>query len=172
LSLASITTARYSPLVHKKHMKVYDMINGKDTLVLSLSAIEILPRTDSETSTLCTQQSTWQIPSATQQRQTLLLAHSSLFSPVLSTLETALEIGYVTNFPGLTAKTLRKHPPKSIAMTKGHQDQTRKNQRLTKTPVAVSQACWQVYFDTSRPYSSGTIWPRGMEVYRVTKYIE
>jgi hypothetical protein len=63
-------------------------------------------------------------------------AHSPLFSPVLSTLETALGIGYVTNFPGLTTKTLRKHPPKSIAMTKGHQDQTRKNQLSTKKPVA------------------------------------
>jgi hypothetical protein len=32
--------------------------------------------------------------------------------------------------------------------------------------------CWPVYFNTSRPYSSGTIWPRGIEVYRPTKYIE
>ena len=33
-------------------------------------------------------------------------AHAALFSPVLSTLEEALKKGYLTNFPGLTAKLL------------------------------------------------------------------
>ena len=33
---------------------------------------------------------------------------------------------------GLTAKGLRKHPPQSVAMVKGHLDQSRKNQRSTK----------------------------------------
>ena len=36
---------------------------------------------------------------------------------------------------GPTTKSLRKHPPQSIAMAKGHLDQIRKNQRSTKTPV-------------------------------------
>jgi hypothetical protein len=49
------------------------------------------------------------------------------------TLENALSRNYLTNFPGLTAQTLRKHPPQSLAMTKGNMDQTRKNQRSTKT---------------------------------------
>ena len=62
-------------------------------------------------------------------------AHSALFSPALSTLETALHNGYVRNFPGLTSKTLRRHPPKSVATAKGHLDQTRKNLRSTKPKV-------------------------------------
>ena len=58
-------------------------------------------------------------------------AHASLFSPALSTLSTALTNGYVKDFPGLTAKLLRKHPPRSVAMVKGHLDQSRKNLRWT-----------------------------------------
>ena len=34
-------------------------------------------------------------------------AHAALFSPVLSTLESALLHGYLVNFPGLTLNTLR-----------------------------------------------------------------
>jgi hypothetical protein len=65
-------------------------------------------------------------------------AHATLFSPALSALEQALTRGYITNFPGLTAATLRRHPPTSIPMVKGHIDQTRKNQRSTKpTPVLI-----------------------------------
>jgi hypothetical protein len=33
---------------------------------------------------------------------------------------------------GLTAQTLNKYPPQSVAMVKGHLDQTRKNQQSTK----------------------------------------
>jgi hypothetical protein len=66
-------------------------------------------------------------------------AHATLFSPALSTLHAALKAGYLTNFPGLTTATLRKYPPRSIAMIKGHLDQTRKNQRSTQpkklTPI-------------------------------------
>jgi hypothetical protein len=61
-------------------------------------------------------------------------AHAAMFSPALTTLETALTKGFLTNFPGLTAATLRRHPPTSIPMAKGHLDQTRKNQRSTKQP--------------------------------------
>jgi hypothetical protein len=120
LSIGTLCDADYNVTFHKKHMKVYDTIDGKDTLVLighqnpanGLWHVDLVHPTihmensigDPTTSAL------------------VAFAHSSLFSPVLSTLETALEIGYVTNFPGLTAKTLHKHPPKSIAMTKGHQD--------------------------------------------------
>jgi hypothetical protein len=59
-------------------------------------------------------------------------AHATLFSPSLSTLENALNRGYLINFPGLTAQSLRKFPPASIPMAKGHLDQTRKNQRSTR----------------------------------------
>ena len=60
-------------------------------------------------------------------------AHAALFSPTLSTLDKALKQGFLTNFPGLTQKTLRQYPPQSPAMIKGHLDQTRANQRSTKT---------------------------------------
>jgi hypothetical protein len=64
-------------------------------------------------------------------------AHAALFSPVLSTLHAALTKGYIVGFPGLTAKSLKQHPPTSIPMIKGHLDQTRKNQRSTKTTTTV-----------------------------------
>ena len=68
-------------------------------------------------------------------------AHATLFSPALSTLKNALVRGFLPNYMGLTAKTLRKYPPTSIAMEKGHLDQTRKNQRSTKRPVDTSTPC-------------------------------
>ncbi len=54
-------------------------------------------------------------------------AHSTLFSPALSTLEFALNKGFLTNFPALTTKNLSRYPPVSRPMDKGHLDQTRKN---------------------------------------------
>jgi hypothetical protein len=59
--------------------------------------------------------------------------HAAFFSPVLSTLYKALKLGYITHIPGLTAESLKKHPPQSFAMVKGHLNQTRKNVRSTKT---------------------------------------
>jgi hypothetical protein len=59
-------------------------------------------------------------------------AHAALFSPALSTPASTLEKGYLPNFPGLSSRTLRSHPPESAAMIKGHLDQSRKNQRSTK----------------------------------------
>jgi hypothetical protein len=66
-------------------------------------------------------------------------AHATLGSPALSTLCTALDNNYITGFPGLTSKLVRKYPPRSIAMAKGHLDQTRKNTRTTKTPTTTSE---------------------------------
>ncbi len=59
-------------------------------------------------------------------------AHATLFSPALSTLQTALHKDYLTNFPSLTELLLRKHPPQSVAMVKGHLDQTRMHWASTK----------------------------------------
>ena len=59
-------------------------------------------------------------------------AHAALFSPALSTLSTALTKRYLTNFPGLSLQLIHKHPPHSVAMVKGHLDQTWKNQHLTQ----------------------------------------
>jgi hypothetical protein len=41
-------------------------------------------------------------------------AHATLFSPSLSTLEKALNNGYLANFSGLNAQSLRKFPPASV----------------------------------------------------------
>ena len=65
-------------------------------------------------------------------------AHASLFSLALSTLETALKRGYVQNIPGLTDKTLRWYPPRSVATAKGHLDQTHKNLRSTSATFPVN----------------------------------
>jgi hypothetical protein len=59
-------------------------------------------------------------------------AHAALFSPVLSTLLLALEKGFLNSFPVLTPALLRKYPPRSIAMVKGHLDQSRRNQCSTR----------------------------------------
>jgi hypothetical protein len=59
-------------------------------------------------------------------------SHAALYSPALSTLEQALEREFLTSFPGLTKKSLRKHPPQSIPMVKGHLDQSRQNIKSTK----------------------------------------
>ncbi len=114
------------------------------------------------------------------------LAHATLFSPALSTLQTALQKGYLTNFPGLTDPLLRKHPLQSIAMVKGHLDQTRMNYASTKQPLsdpatedepfpstttnecchhcymAIMEPTGQIYTDQTRkfvqPSSSGNIY--------------
>lgn len=67
--------------------------------------------------------------------------HAALFSPALSTLEHALTKGFLINFPGMTLAQVRKHPPRSIPMTKGHLDQTRQNQRSTKTTAHDETPC-------------------------------
>jgi hypothetical protein len=64
-------------------------------------------------------------------------AHATLYSPVLGTLEKALNIGWLTNFPGLSTHTLRKHPPASTSTTKGHMDQARMNQRSTRKVTTI-----------------------------------
>ena len=60
-------------------------------------------------------------------------SHATLCSAVPSTIEEALKSGLLTDFPGLTLKSFRKHTPKSAATIKGHLDTTRKNTQSTKT---------------------------------------
>ena len=79
-------------------------------------------------------------------------AHAALFSPANSTLLRALQKGYLPPFPGLSVKTLRKHPPKSDATVKGHLDSVRKNLKSTKqpqekTPTELTQAIEQLLDD-------------------------
>ncbi len=75
----------------------------------------------------------------------VVFAHAALFSPALSTLHQALQRGYLPNFMGLTTQALKKYPPQSVAMIKGHLNQTRKNQQLTTrtmilTPPTINAA--------------------------------
>ena len=79
-------------------------------------------------------------------------AHATLFSPALSTLDTALRRGFLPQFMGLTAKSLRKYPPQSVAMVKGHLDQTRKNQRSTKKPLDLPVPSDSVTDDTDEAF--------------------
>ena len=72
------------------------------------------------------------LPTTTSAADIVAFQHASLGSPVLSTLKQALDRGYVFGFPGLTSRTLRNHPPFSIATVKGHQDATRKNVQSTR----------------------------------------
>ena len=53
--------------------------------------------------------------------------HAVAFSPVPATWIKAIQKGFSTSWPGLTAKSVGKYLPKSIANSKGHLDQTRKN---------------------------------------------
>ena len=59
-------------------------------------------------------------------------AHCSLWSPANSTSLKALQRRFLPPFPGLSTKTLRKHPPQSEATIKGHPDSARENANGTK----------------------------------------
>ena len=85
----------------------------------------------------CLHQSFTAVQSATPP-ELVAFAHATLFSPALSALRKALDRGFLPNFPGITAATLKKYPPKSVAMIKGHLDQERKNQKSTKPSHAAA----------------------------------
>lgn len=63
--------------------------------------------------------------------------HAALGSPAIPTLLIALRKGFIV-IPGLTAKTVRRNLPHTIATSKGHLDQTRQGLRSTskKTKAA------------------------------------
>ena len=68
----------------------------------------------------------------TKKRVIVVYLHKAAFSPVPSTWIQAIEIGFFTSWPGLTADLVRKHLPKSGATVKGHQRQIGQNLRSTK----------------------------------------
>jgi hypothetical protein len=63
--------------------------------------------------------------------QRVAYLHACLGSPALSTLHQALKSGYLKTIP-MTSEQVNLYPPQSVAMWKGHMDQTRKNQRSTR----------------------------------------
>lgn len=70
--------------------------------------------------------------------QRIAYYHACCFSPPLSTWCTAIDAGFFTTFPELTSALVRKYPPSSMAMHKGHLDQTRANLRSTQPKPVVS----------------------------------
>jgi hypothetical protein len=58
--------------------------------------------------------------------------HTTLGSPVPSTLLRAIRSTHLTTFPGLTTNLISKHLPKSLATVLGHQDQEAKHLRSIK----------------------------------------
>jgi hypothetical protein len=59
-------------------------------------------------------------------------AHASFFSPPMATLKSALHRNYISNFPGLTIKSLQRNPPNLTATVKGRLNRVRKNKQSTK----------------------------------------
>jgi len=86
------------------------------------------PSTKPDTTMHTIEQSAHNVNHTQKAAEIVAFAHGALFSPALSTLQKALAKNYINNFPGLTEQTLRQHPPRSIAMVKGHLDQSRQNQ--------------------------------------------
>ena len=58
--------------------------------------------------------------------------HASLFSPTLSTWCAAIDAGHFSTWPSLTSAQVRRHPPPSVPMIKGHLNQQRANLNSTK----------------------------------------
>ena len=55
-------------------------------------------------------------------KDVITFAHAALFSPALSTLKKVLQLNCI-HIQGLTMDSLKRHPPKSAAMIKGHLNQ-------------------------------------------------
>ena len=58
--------------------------------------------------------------------------HRTLGSPTTATLIAAIEAGYLSFIPKLTAKMVRKHDPQSMETALGHSKRTRQKQNTTK----------------------------------------
>jgi hypothetical protein len=65
-------------------------------------------------------------------RERIAFYHATMFSPAISTWCNAIDAGHMTTWPALTSAQVRRYPPQSNAMVKGHLDQQRANLRSTK----------------------------------------
>jgi hypothetical protein len=72
----------------------------------------------------------------TKPAELIAFAHTTLFSPSLSMLQTALDKGFLTNIPGLRPAMLCHHPPQSVATINVHLDQCCQNLHPTPNPPA------------------------------------
>ena len=73
-----------------------------------------------------------QLTPSTTVRKQLVWLHGALGSPTHSTLIAAIEAGYLTTFPHLTVRNVRRFLPQSRSTIQGHLDQSRANQRSTQ----------------------------------------
>ena len=64
--------------------------------------------------------------------------HASCGSPTLSTFIHAIKNGNFLTWPGLSTSLVQKHLPNSIATTKGHLNQERKNTQSTKPTLSIN----------------------------------
>ena len=62
----------------------------------------------------------------------VLFAHAALGSPSITTFINAINLGYFTHWPRLTAQLIRAHLPHTIATAKGHLNQHRQGVDSTK----------------------------------------
>jgi hypothetical protein len=58
--------------------------------------------------------------------------HAACFSPTTATWTQAIDNGFFRSIPALTAKTVHRQLPKSMATAMGHMDQIRKNVQSTR----------------------------------------
>jgi len=83
-------------------------------------------------------------------------AHAAMFSLALSTLEAVLQGRHLPEFSGLTLQHLQQHPPQSIAMIKGHLDQTHQNQCSTHWQNITQPEITKDHFPVSDPEATCT----------------
>jgi hypothetical protein len=62
-----------------------------------------------------------------------------MYSPAISTMETAMKKGFLPPFTGLSEATLKKYPPPLEATTMGHLDNRRKNIQSTKKHAPIAE---------------------------------
>jgi hypothetical protein len=87
----------------------------------------------------------------TKPAELVAFAHGALFSPALSTLQTALDKNYLTNFPGLTSNTLRRHPPQSSATIKGTRTKSARTNAPHPSPPSTSPYSPSTTTSTTKP---------------------
>ena len=91
------------------------------------------------------------LPASTKIADVIEFYHAALFAPAISTLQKALDFGYVHGFPGLDSASIRRHTPFSVATVRGHQDHIRQNIQSTKPVASKPSAVTRSYVEAATP---------------------
>jgi hypothetical protein len=91
------------------------------------------------------------LPSSTLAANIVAFMHAALGSPVLSTLQKALDSGFLPGIPGLTSQSLRNNPPFSVATVKGHQDALRQGLQSTQPATETDNETTDSFPDSDTP---------------------